>query len=424
MPPKFQPPKGMRDFPPEAASRLQKVLDTIRRVYELYGFVPLETPSLEGFDLLSAKGGLGEAVKDEIYYFKDKGDREVGLRFDMTMPLARYVLANPTMPKPFKRFAIGKVWRYDNPQAMRWREFWQADVDVIGTPTIFADAECVACAADALRALGFDDFVIRFNNRKMIEALLLKGGVPKEKINDAFRSIDKLDKIGSEGVEAELKQKGIKSEGILDLLKLKGRSDVILQRLETAKPDGLPETKQFLSLTSSLGLDKWLQLDLSLVRGLEYYTGLVFEISLGSKVSCGGGGRYDNLIGQLGGPATPATGISLGIDRILSVMEERKMAVVAAGSRVFVAAVGEELRPKAFEVARELRMLGIACEVDVAARPFSKQLEYANNRGYPFCVIIGPKEVASSTFKVKDMISGKESELSQEGFFSWAGKLV
>jgi len=156
----FKPPKGMRDFLPEDAQKLRHVLDTCRSVFEKYGFQPLETPNVEGFELLASKKGLGEAVKDEIYYFQDKAKRELGLRFDLTVPLARIILDNPNLPRPFKRYAIGKVYRYDNPQRLRWREFWQADIDIVGSSSPLADIECISAVVDILNQLGFEDFNI------------------------------------------------------------------------------------------------------------------------------------------------------------------------------------------------------------------------------------------------------------------------
>ncbi len=264
---KFQTPKGTRDLMPQDAELLNYVRSTVSRVFESFGFGPLYTPAFESFDLLAAKGGLGEAVKDEIYFFKDKSERELGLRFDQTMPLARIIASNPQMPKPFKRYAIGTVWRYDNPQAMRWREFWQADIDIIGSKLVVADAEVVAAACRCLEELGFDDYSIRVNNRKFLDARIGKS-VENVKIPAVFRILDKLDKIGAEGVKAELKKIGCDKKEVLSLISDKG----------CAEEDG--EIVELLKCLKSFGFDKRIVVDASLVRGLEYYTGLVFEISL------------------------------------------------------------------------------------------------------------------------------------------------
>jgi len=230
---KFQPPKGTRDYMPEQAAKLQKLLDIVRSVFEKYGFAPLFTPVFEDFRLLSAKGGLGEAVKDEIYYFKDKSDRELGLRFDLTMPLVRVIASNPQLKLPFKRYAIGRVWRYDQPQAMRYREFWQADIDVVGTGSTVADVECLAATCECLERLGFQDFFIRINNRKVVQSVFEKS-IEGENIKDVFRVIDKLDKIGEEGVRAELEQKITDSRNIakiIKFLKISGSNNAIIKKL-------------------------------------------------------------------------------------------------------------------------------------------------------------------------------------------------
>ena len=200
--------RGMRDFLPEKMKKKQFIEDFIRKVFEKYGFEPIQTPIVEEFELLSAKDSGGEAVKNEIYYFKDKSERELGLRYDLTVPLARIVATNQALTKPFKRYCIGQVYRYDRPQAKRYREFTQADVDIVGAKSVLADFECVQLACEIMRGLELD-FKITVNNRKVLEALAIKMGVKKEQVKDAFRSIDKLDKIGEKGVKSEFKDKKI-----------------------------------------------------------------------------------------------------------------------------------------------------------------------------------------------------------------------
>ncbi len=403
----FQPPKGMRDLPPETAARYNYVADVLRRVFERYGFRPLDTPALEEFGLLAAKGGAGEAIRDEIYCFKDKAGRELALRFEFTASLARFVLDNPSMPKPFKRWQLGKVWRYENPQAMRYREFWQADVDTIGSGSVMADAECLACFCDCMRALGFRDFSIRVSDRKLLERML-DGIVPKGKVADALRSIDKLDKLGRDGVERELKDKGLDAAKVLKLVDVSGTNEEVLRKVGKFGPE---ELGKLLGFARALGINSYLKIDLSLVRGLDYYTGLVFELSCGADVSCGGGGRYDGMIRSLGGPDTPATGISFGLSRLVSLMEERGMFEEMPVTRVFVAAVKDEVRGDAVDVARQLREGGIAAEVDLLDRKLGKQMEYASALKIPFVAVVGPAELREKSVKLRDMESGKESQV-------------
>lgn len=408
----FQPPKGTRDWLPDEAERWQKVLDTVRKAFEKYGFRPLETPAFESFDLLAAKGGVGEAVKDEIYYFKDKGGRELGLRFDLTVPLARVLANNPNLPKPFKRYQIGKVWRYDNPQAGRFREFWQADVDTVGSASMLADAECVAAFCSALEELGFKEIKVRVNNRKMLQVLFAKAGVKEAQMLEAFRSVDKLDKVGIDEVKRELEGKGISWKGIEEIIKLKGD---VLEKIEDryGKVEGLDELKDFLKYAKILGIDKYIELDLSLVRGLEYYTGPVFEVMIGdAKLSCGGGGRYDRLIKVMGGPDLPATGISFGLNRVVGLMEEKKMFKTDSTKKIFVASVNDFVRNDAAKICQKLRKDGIIAETDLAGRKLSKQMEYAAALNFAYVILVGPKELEKKCVKLRDMRSGKEKEVN------------
>jgi len=406
---KFQTPKGTKDYMPEQATKLQKLLDIVRSVFEKFGFAPLFTPAFENFGLLSAKGGLGEAVKDEIYYFKDKSNRELGLRFDLTMPLVRVIASNPQLKLPFKRYAIGRVWRYDQPQAMRYREFWQADVDVIGSRSIAADVECLAATCECLERLGFQDFFIRINNRKVVQSVFEKS-IEGENIKEVFRAIDKLDKIGEEGVRAELEQKISDTRNIakiIKFLKISGSNNAIIKKLRKKYGDveGVAELEQLLKFAKEFGIAKRLKLDLSLVRGLDYYSGAVFEVELGEGVSCGGGGRYDNLVKDVGGSAVPATGISLGISRIFEVMKKNKMfeRLPAATVRVFVANTDEKLLPEVVKVAKRLRKKGVACQTDLMRRSLTKQLEYADSVGAEYVIIVGEKELKEGLYVLKDM---------------------
>ena len=406
----FQPPKGMCDLPPKTAARYNYVLDKLREVFERYGFQPLDTPVLEDFALFAAKGGAGEAIRDEIYCFKDKSGRELALRFEFTASLARFILNNLNLPKPFKRWQAGKVWRYENPQAMRYREFWQADIDTIGSASPLADAECLACFCECMRALGFKDFSIRVNDRKLLERMF-EGLVPKGKMADALRSIDKLDKLGKEGVANELKSKGFDSARILRAIDIGGTNEEMLEKVSKY---GTEELGQFISFAKTLGIEKHLKVDFSLARGLDYYTGLVFELSCGANVSCGGGGRYDNMIKALGGPELPATGISFGVSRLVSLMEEKGMFREMPVTQVFVAAVNDLARPDALKILQGLRNDGIAAETDIAGRKLAKQMEWAGSAGFPFVAIVGPEELKKGSVKLRDMKTGKEKLVKTE----------
>lgn len=399
----FQTPKGTRDFLPEEAIGFFKLIGVVRKVFEEFGFDPIITPAFESFALLAAKGGLGEAVKDEIYYFKDKSGRELGLRFDMTMPLSRVVSSNPQMPKPFKRYVIDKVWRYDNPQAMRWREFWQADIDVVGSNSVLADVECLAAVCKILSELGLKDYFIRVSSRKLLDNLLNKS-VPENKILEVFRILDKKDKIGIEAAVKELDSIGVDGEAIIKVITDK-KNDI-------SSFEGGNEIKELFEYARAYGIDKKLKLDLSLVRGLEYYTGVVFEVYAGAEVSCGGGGRYDNLIEAVGEVRMPATGISLGLDRLFEVIKNKKIfETERTETKVFVANVDENLKVETIKIAKQLRDKGVSCQTDLMGRNLSKQLQYADSLGIPYVLIVGEKELKEKRFKLKDMKKKTEKDL-------------
>ncbi|OYT41720.1 MAG: histidine--tRNA ligase [Candidatus Aenigmarchaeota archaeon ex4484_224] len=407
------PPKGTKDLLPEDAIEFQKLVDLVRSVYEKYGFNPLITPAFESFKLLSIKKGLGEAVKDEIYYFKDKAGRELGLRFDLTMPLARVVANNPQLPKPFKRYQIAKVWRYDNPQRLRYREFWQADIDIVGSESVLADVECLAAVCEILEKIGFKEFFIRVSSRKILEDLV-KDLVKKEDRAKVFRIIDKMDKIGREGVLKELEKMGLNGKEILERINFKGKlKDGISFLRGKVEEENLKEIEDLFEISKVYGIDKFLVFDLSLVRGLDYYTSLVYEVYLGEKVSCGGGGRYDDLVYELSGKRIPATGISLGLTRIFEIMKERKMVEKRKSlSKVFVGYTSESVLELAIEILRKIREENISSEIELMGRNLKKQLSYANKMGIRFFVIVGEKEAKENKVRIKDLKTGKEEVVS------------
>jgi histidyl-tRNA synthetase len=418
---KYQTPRGTRDFMPWEMVRRQYLFDVISRTFESFGFAPLETPAFESWELLGAKGGGGEAVKDEVYMFKDKGGREMGLRFDLTVPMSRVVAGNPQLQKPFKRYQIGRVWRYDNPQAGRFREFWQADVDIIGSSSMAAEAECIAALTECLDRLGFRDFKIRLNSRKILNGMVEAAGIDEKRAPAVFRALDKLEKQGRKVVEKELRSAKVTPKQASKLMSMVGISGSpeeaigkamkILDGFLEAK-QGLEELEEIVRLSGSYATADKIEIDLSLVRGLDYYTGPIYEIKaktgkgkdVGSLAGCG---RYDNLIEMFGGQPSPATGGSLGIERIYEIMiQEGMFAGVSDGTvKVFVSAVtdDQELIKAAIETAQKLRAAGIAAETDVMGRKFKKGLEYADSKGIPYIIIIGEKELKTGKLTVKDL---------------------
>ncbi len=417
---RFQPPRGIRDYGPEETVKRNYVFRRIREVFERYGFDELDTPAVESYDLLSAKGGGGEEIKKEIYYFKDQAGRELGLRFEFTTSAARYVTNNPNLSLPFKKYQIGKVWRYDRPQKGRYREFYQCDADIIGSAEPEADAEIISMTVDALKAVGFSDFYVKVNSRNLLEGLLVQEGVPEGKCEEFMRSLDKLDKIGEEGVLEELVQKGFPEPLAQSAMSRVTSQESLYSGLDKIKPENDLATKGFEELE---GLARALEyyspdaeivLDLSLARGLGYYTGLVFEVwSKEFTGSLAGGGRWDNLIGLLGGKSTPATGIAIGVERLILLMEEKGMFkdLPKTACRVFVAPVNDQVRKEAFKILKILRSAGINAETDLMKRKLRKQLEYAAAKGVPYVVFVGPKDLAEGEVTVRDMRTGEEKKV-------------
>jgi len=430
---KFQTTKGTRDFLPDEMITREHVLQTIKNIFESYGFDTIETPAFEDLELLTAKSG--EDVAKQIFRIETEKERKLGLRFDLTVPLARFLANNPQIPKPFKRYAIAPVWRYEEPQAGRMRQFYQADIDICGSESMEADVECIACAVDCLKALGFKNLKVRVNNRKVLEGFveIIKKKIPEEvKIEfgslEVFRAIDKIGRIGTDGVREELKKIGLPKKQLGDLLEMvtiKGKFKEVLEngkKLLGNFAEGIMELEQMYEFSKSYSISDLLVLDFSLARGLDYYTGSIFEIEAETKKRVGslaGGGRYDNLIELLGGRATPATGISLGIERIVEIMREGKLFESQKTKvKVFVANVDERVKSETIKIAQRLRKEGIACQTDMMNRSLTKQLEFADSLGIPYAIIIGPKELKEKKFKLRDMNKKIEKELTLEQMIS------
>jgi histidyl-tRNA synthetase len=415
-------PRGMRDIKPEEMVLRERMLEKIRRVFRLYGFSPLETPALESWEVLSAKGAGGSEILNETYNFDDKGGRRVGMRYDLTVPLARFIAMNPNTPLPFKRYQVGTVWRYGDVAKGRLREFWQADIDIVGSGSMLADAEVVACTVDVFKELGFKEFTVRLNDRKILSAMVKFAGVDAEKVEDAFRAIDKLEKIGKEKVFEELSQRGIErkaGEKLMELLCISGTTDEMLNKCEKIMggmkdvKEGIGEMRELISYIREMGAEDNLRIDFSLARGMDYYTGPIFEVFFSSGIgSLAGGGRYDRMIGLFLGKEIPATGISFGIERIAEVMSDRKEE--ARDRSVFIANVDETSRGEAVRMAGKFRENGIAAIIDLRGRSLAKQLNYANSLAVPYVVIIGSEEMRQGKVKLRDFRSGDEKLLEVE----------
>lgn len=410
----LQLPKGTRDFSPEEMILRNRIVGTLKDVFELYGYAPFETPVFERFDILSSKYAGGAEILKETFRFKDQGDRELGLRYDLTVPLSRFVGMNPNIKMPFKRYQIGEVFRDGPVGTARYRQFTQCDVDVIGSSSMATDAEIIALINAAFSKLGFN-VVIKINNRKLLNDVLGYCGIEKAKQESAILSIDKLEKFSATVVKNELKEQKIedkKIEKIMDLINVKGSNEEKLSQLKKILPEseGLKEIEGLMNYLDNINAD----FDVSLARGLAYYTGTVIETFLkGSNVksSVCAGGRYDNMIGAfLGKGSFPAVGVSFGLDRIYDTMLEKEKTTQKTTTQAYVIPI--KALNESMKIAQQLRDAGIKTDIDSMDRSISKNLEYANTLGIPYVVFVGKKELEQGKVKLRDMKTGKEEMIS------------
>jgi histidyl-tRNA synthetase len=406
------PARGMRDFLPEDVRRRQYVIGVIADVYQRYGFEPLETPAVENIETLMGKyGEEGDRLIFRILKRGEdgkSGDADLALRYDLTVPLARVVAQyRAQLPKFFKRYQVQPVWRADRPQKGRFREFYQCDVDAIGSTSLLIEADLLSAAAEVLTRLGFENFRIRLNHRKTLSAVLTGAGISPAQHSTALVALDKLDKTSAEVVEAELAERGID----------KNAASAMLSRLKAGLTDdvdveGANDLREIVRLCDHTPAAGRIQIDLSLARGLSYYTGSIFEIAVPDLAgSLGGGGRYDELVGMFLGQHVPACGISLGLERILVVMGERAMfpaALTATSADVMVTIWNANGAGDAIRLAGELRAAGLRVDLYPDADKIGKQFKYADARGIRFVTILGETEAERGDVAVKNLKTGEQ----------------
>ena len=446
-----KPARGMRDFLPADVRRRDYVIDVIREVYERYGFEPLETPAVENIETLMGK--YGEEGNQLIYKIlkrgvhESTGEADLALRYDLTVPLARVVAEyKDKLPKFFKRYQIQPVWRADRPAKGRFREFYQCDVDVLGSRSMIVETEICAAAIEALTKLGFNDFKLRLNHRQVLTGVLGTAGIPLNKHDSALVAIDKLDKIEAAGVARELIERGVDKfsadalieffDGLRSLEQAAKRASedvyktrealnaAILGRLvefvgaNELGARGIEELRSILRYSAAAGVASKIEIDPTLARGLSYYTGAIMEINVKDLPgSLGGGGRYDNLVGMFAGHDVPACGFSLGLERIIVVMTERGMfpAAVRKASEVMVALWSEETITDSLAIAAELRSSGVRVELYPEADKLAKQFKYAAGHQIPFVVIMGEAEKHRGEVAIKDMRTGEQRSVARGG---------
>ncbi|HZN06498.1 MAG TPA: histidine--tRNA ligase [Pyrinomonadaceae bacterium] len=421
---KTQPARGMRDFLPEDVRKREYVIGVIKEVYERYGFEPLETPAAENIETLMGKYGeegnqlIFKILKRGVH--EGTGEADLALRYDLTVPLARVVAEyRDKLPKFFKRYQIQPVWRADRPARGRYREFYQCDVDVLGSRSMIVEAEIISASSEALTKLGFTDFTVRLNHRKVLTGILEMAGIPEEKHATALIALDKLDKIGKEGVLREFEAREVLTSNVAqELLALFETNQLEhLEQFIGAHPiglEGIKDLREIISYVSSSAV----QIDPSLARGLSYYTGAIMEMQVKDLAgSLGGGGRYDNLVGMFLGQNIPACGFSLGLERIIVVMSERDMFPVnllRSPAEVMIA-VWRDAAQDALSLASELRAQGL--RVDVYPDRDSKlgpQISYASKRSIPFVAFIGEDERDKGLVVLKNLNTGQQETIDRK----------
>ncbi|MBL0151973.1 MAG: histidine--tRNA ligase [Chitinophagaceae bacterium] len=447
-------PQGTRDFGPETVSKRNYITNTIKTVFALYGFQPLETPAMENLDTLMGKygeegdklifkilnNGLDNPEKEKqiredfekiLQGKNNKGITERALKYDLTIPFARYVAMNHTqLSFPFKRYQIQPVWRADRPQKGRYREFYQCDADVVGSASLLHELELALIYREVFSRLGLPGAEIKINHRKILTALAeITAGA--DKMMDITIAIDKLDKIGMEKVKAELSGKGISDDQIIQIekyLQISGTPDEQLAKAESLlghTSSGQQAIADLRNLFSRLPVHDaaapGFAIDFTLARGLNYYTGIIFEAKAPAAVkigSIGGGGRYDDLTGLFGVPGIPGVGISFGLDRIYEVLEEMNLfpQAVETSTTVLFFNLGEKESAAAFEWMQSLRQRGVAAELYHENHKFDKQFKYADKKKIPWVVMIGEKELQANTCNLKNLASGEQQSLTREQF--------
>lgn len=452
--PKPSIPQGTRDFPANVVRKRNYIFNTIRPVFELYGYEPLETPAMENLETLMGKygeegdrlifkilnNGLDNEDKKErsrsafeqILNGKNSADiTERALKYDLTIPFARYVAMNHSkLTFPFRRYQLQSVWRADRPQRGRYREFTQCDADVVGSNSLLNEAELANIYHDVFVQLGITNYELRINNRKILVALAEKCG-SKDKLTDITVAIDKLDKIGIVKVKAELQQRGLNNEQVETIstyLNITGSNEEKLLSLHSLLPNAA-EGANDLEYVTKHAKNTNIIIDLTLARGLNYYTGIIFEAKAPAEVnmgSIGGGGRYDDLTGLFGVPGIPGVGISFGVDRIYDVLEEMNLfpAGLEVNTKALLFNMGKKEAEFAFTVMQKLRAAGIACELYHEEAKIAKQFSYAEKKNIPFVIIIGSREMEEGNCQIKELATGKQETVAIEtltqkgGYFS------
>ena len=424
-------PKGTRDFLSKQMNARQTVIDTLQNIFQRYGYDALETPAFERIETLTGK--YSEDTDKLMYKIHKRGrnatpgECDLGLRYDLTIPLARVVAMHPELRMPFKRYQIQPVWRADRPQKGRFREFYQCDVDIVGSDSTQAEAECLAIITECLKALGFHQYRILLNDRRILSDFAISAGAQNasEELS-VLIAIDKLDKIGVDAVNKEVQARGFDSSRLQPLWDFLSagetdntrRLDALAEFVGERGLQGIQTLREVISQATRMGVTaEHIEISPTLARGADYYTGPVFELHVDEpKIgSLGGGGRYDELIGMFSGRSIPAVGFAFGLERILVVMEELGMLnAPITNTEVLVTVFSEETREASTRFATALRAEGIATELSLGSGKLKAQLKHANARGYQWVAVIGPDENNGNMVSLKNLTSGTQETVAQD----------
>jgi histidyl-tRNA synthetase len=415
----------MRDILPQQMVLRQHVLSIVEATFGEFGFEPLVTPAVELSEILLGKYG-GDSEKLIFFVQHPGGKEELSLRYDLSVPLSRVVAQYPELPKPFRRYQIAPVWRAERPQKGRYREFFQCDADVVGSASMLADAEIIALVYTILSRLGFQQFVTLINNRKLLTGIGQYSGVSEVQLPGLYRAIDKYERLGLQGVRKELRQEGLDADTVDRLCELVWPADgrpasldglrATLGHLPLAR-EGIDELQELLGYLPSLGVDRrCYRFDVAMVRGLDYYTGPIYETVVEEPRigSITGGGRFDGLVGRFSKQSYPATGTTIGIERILDILEERRtFSARETLVEVLVTVFARELVRESLELLSELRSFGLRCELYYDADPLGTQIRYALKKGIPTLVILGPDELSAGQVAVRDLQTKSQSNVER-----------
>ena len=413
--------QGTRDFLPEQMAKRDYVLEKIKTVFTKFGYDAIETPAIEYAETILGK--YGEEGSKLVYRFKDNGDRDICLRYDQTVPFARVVAANyKTLPMPFKRYQIGRVWRADRPAKGRYREFYQCDIDIIGTQSLVAEAEIAKVMAEVFTTLGFSKFKIKFNSRRLINSILNDLKIPAENQAGMIRILDKMDKLSPAEIKQELKSLASDSEvsKLLELVCVEGSSN---ERLNLFQKYNITEIQEFLKIAKGFGIpDEVLVFDPSLARGLDYYTGVIFEVYI-PEVDIGAvcaGGRYDDLCSLFCPEKFSGVGVAFGFDRIIVAMEQLKLLdEISLNSQALVAYFDADTLPDSLKILGDIQTAGLKAEIYFEPAKIAKQLKYADKKSIPFVVMCGSDEKERGEVTIKMMKTGKQKTIPQDQIINY-----